>query len=208
MRVVLYSWWTPFVSVVVYMCAWTQWGLMVSLFFWTILYLYFLTQDLFVSQKFIAGQVSDSMGELRGSAGLLPSQCCGDRHARPSWVFMRVLEFWIQALEMPQQVLSWQVISLAPEWLFYILLYFHRVWAVILTSRLEWKPGHRISLVSSQTIPKPLSIKKRTLRTWGRSPPWSSMTCPNFSYMLRPMGKHWRCTNWWRLIRRSWAQSC
>lgn len=208
MRVVLYSWWTPFVSVVVYTCAWTQRGPMVSLFFWTILYLYFLTQDLSVSQKLIAGQVSDSMGELRGSAGLLPSQCCGDRHARPSWVFMRVLEFWIQALEMPQQVLSWQAISLAPEWLFYILLYFHRVWAVILTSRLEWKPGHRISLVSSQTILKPLSIKKRMLRTWGRSPPWSSMTCPNFSYMLRPMDKHWRCTNWWRLIRRSWAQSC
>lgn len=62
-------------------------------FFLTILYLYFLTQDLSVSQKLIAGQVSDSTGELRGSAGLLPSHCCGDRHAGPFWVFMRVLEF-------------------------------------------------------------------------------------------------------------------
>lgn len=177
-------------------------------FFWTILYLSFLTQDLSVSQKLIAGQVSDSTDELRGSAGLLPSQCCGDRHAWPYWVFTWVLEFWIQALEIPQQVLSWQAISLAPGRLFYILPYFHRVWAVILISRLAWKLGHRISLVSSQTILKPLSIKKRILRTWGRSPPWSSMTCPNFSHMQRPMDKHWRWTNWWRLIRRSWAQTC
>lgn len=177
-------------------------------FFGTILYLYFLTQDLSVSQKLTAGQVSDSTGELRGSAGLLPSHCCGDRHAGPFWVFMRVLEFWIQALKIPQQVPSWQAISLAPERLFYILLDFHRVWAAILTPRLEWKPGHRIPLVSSQTILKPLSIKKRILRTWGRSLPRSSMTCPNFSCMLRPTDKHWRWTNWWRLIGRSWAQIC
>lgn len=170
MHVVLYFWWMSFVSVVVYTCAWMQGGLMVSL-----LYLYFLTQDLSVSQKLIAGRASDSTDELRGSASLSSSQSCGDRHAGPSWVFMWVLEFWIQALKIPRQVLTRQAISVALEWLFYILLYFHRVWAVIVISRLAWKLGHTLSLVSYQTILKLLSVKKRILRNWGRSPPWSFM---------------------------------
>lgn len=137
-RVVLYSWWTSFVSVVVYMCAWTQkhwWWV----FFWIILYLYFLIQDLWVSQKLIAGQVSDSTDELRGSACLLPSQGCGDSHARPSWVFLWVLEFWIQALEVPQHLPSPRTAFLYPS-LFSEsgLSYWHQDWSKNRDTESHW----------------------------------------------------------------------
>lgn len=82
---------------------------------------------------------------------------------------MWVLEFWIQALEIPQHLPSPRTAFLYPS-LFLQSMGCH------IDVKTGVKTGHRISLVSSQTILKLLSNKKRS---WRRSPPWSSMTKPS-----------------------------
>lgn len=141
-RVVLFSWWTSFVSVVVYMCARTQRALMVSLFFF----------DHPLSLLPDTGSVSEPEAHCWASVWLhgWASGICLSLALIGLWweacltilgffFFLWVLEFWIQALEIPQHLPSPRMAFLYPS-LFSEsgLSYWHQDWSKNWDREFHW----------------------------------------------------------------------